>query len=207
MSAGDAKNSLAPQVARFAAADDDPLLGANGPNWYRGGALCNECAEADVLRPFLQRAGVKRVVVGHTVARNGTVVSRFDGALVKLDAGMNQAFYHGRPAALISDASGSRVAYANPTVAPADVPAEPTYLSSPLIDEDAVAAILGDGEIQPTETCAQGVLRVRVTRGGQAVDAIFEAASQDVVDRELAAYRPRPDAQARTRPGDRRAKL
>ena len=62
--------------------------------------------------------------------------------VVKLDAGMNQAVYHGRPAALISDASGSRVAYANPTVAPADVPAEPLYLSSAVIDEDAVAAIL-----------------------------------------------------------------
>jgi len=42
-----------------------------------------------VLRPFLAQAGARRLVVGHTVARNATVVSRFDGALVKLDAGMN----------------------------------------------------------------------------------------------------------------------
>jgi hypothetical protein len=188
MPAGDARNALAPQVARFAQADDDPLLGPSGPNWYRGAALCNECAEADVLRPFLRQAGVKRVVVGHTVARNGTVVSRFDGALVKLDAGMNQAFYHGRPAALISDASGSRVAYANPTVAPAGVPAEPLYLSSPVVDEESVAAVLRDGEIQPVETCAAGVLRVRVTLDGRGVDAMFEAAPKDDVDRELAAY-------------------
>jgi hypothetical protein len=188
MQTGDTKAALAPAVARFVQADDDPLLGASGPNWYRGAALCNECAEADVLRPFLQRAGVKRVVVGHTVARNATVVSRFDGALVKLDAGMNKAVYHGRPAALISDSSGSHVAYANPTVAPADVPNEPVYVSSPLIDEDSVASILRDGEIQTTETCAAGVLRVRVTRDGRSVDAIFEVTSKDVVDRELAAY-------------------
>ncbi|MCJ7452970.1 MAG: metallophosphoesterase [Steroidobacteraceae bacterium] len=188
MPPGEAKSARAPQVARFAQADDDPLIGSNGPNWYRGAALCNECAEADVLRPFLHRAGVQRVVVGHTVARNGTAVSRFDGAVVKLDAGMNKAVYHGRPAALISDASGSRVAYANPTVAPASVPAEPLYLSSPLIDEDAVAAILRDGQIETTEACGQGVLRVRVTRGGHSIDAVFEATSTEVTDRELAAY-------------------
>jgi Calcineurin-like phosphoesterase len=188
MPAGEAKSALTPQVARFAQADDDPLIGSNGPNWYRGAALCNECAEADVLRPFLQRAGVQRVVVGHTVARNGTAVSRFDGAVVKLDAGMNKAVYHGRPAALISDASGSRVAYANPTVAPASVPAEPLYLSSPLIDEDTVAAILRDGQIEATEACGPGVMRVRVTRDGQSIDAVFEATSQDISDRELAAY-------------------
>lgn len=188
MPAGDAKAALAPQVARFVQADDDPLLGPAGPNWYRGTALCNECAEADVLRPFLRQAGVKRVVVGHTVARNGTVAARFDGALVKLDAGMNQAFYHGRPAALISDASGSHVAYANPTVAPADVPVEPLYLSSPVVDEDVVATILRDGEVQPVEACAAGVTRVRVTLNGRSVDAIFEAAPKDTVDRELATY-------------------
>ena len=188
MPTGDAKTALAPQVASFAAADDEPLLGANGPNWYRGASLCNECAEADVLQPFLRQAGVKRVVVGHTVARKGTVVSRFDGALVKLDAGMNEAIYHGRPAVLVSDASGSRVAYANPTVAPAEVPAEPLYVSSLEIDEDTVTSMLRDGEIQPTETCGPSVLRVRVTRDGRSVDAIFEAAPKDAVERELAAY-------------------
>ena len=188
MSAGAARNALTPQVARFVQADDDPLIGPNGPNWYRGAALCNECAEADVLRPFLQRTGARRVVVGHTVARDGTAVSRFDGAIVKLDAGMNAAVYHGRPAALISDSSGSRVAYANPTVAPAEVPPEPLYLSSPLIDEDTVASMLRDGEIQVTEACGPGVLRVRVTRDGRSVDAVFEAASSAVADRELAAY-------------------
>ncbi len=66
-------------------------------------------------------------MIGHTVARNTTVVSRFDGAVVKLDAGMNRAVYQGRPAALVSEASGSRVVYALPTVPAAEVPAEPLY--------------------------------------------------------------------------------
>ena len=67
--------------------------------------------------PFLRQVGARRVVIGHTVARNATVVSRFDGAVVKLDAGMNRAVYQGRPAALVSEAPGSRVAYALPDVA------------------------------------------------------------------------------------------
>jgi hypothetical protein len=185
----DQKAALAPAVARFKSADDSPLLGATGPNWYRGSSLCNECAESDVLKPFLQRTAARRVVVGHTVARNGTVVSRFDGAVVKLDAGMNHAVYKGRPAALISDASGSRVSYANPTVAPAAVPAEPLYLSSQTLGEDEVADVLARGAIAVTETCAPGVLQVRVTLDGRSVDGMFEAASADTVKLEMAAYR------------------
>ena len=142
-----------------------------------------------MLKPFLQRTGAKRVVVGHTVARNGTVVSRFDGAVVKLDAGMNHAVYKGRPAALVSDASGSRVSYANPTVAPAAVPAEPLFLSSQTLGEDEVADVLARGTIAVTETCAPGVLEVRVTLDGRSVDGIFEAAPADTVKREMAAYR------------------
>ena len=36
-------------VQSFTQADDHPLLNPDGPNWYRGAALCNEVAEADVL--------------------------------------------------------------------------------------------------------------------------------------------------------------
>jgi hypothetical protein len=192
MPQGDAKSALAGAVARFKAADDDPLLGSGGPwgpNWYRGTAFCNECAESDVLKPFLRQAGAKRLVIGHTTARNGTVVSRFDGAVVKLDAGMNQAVYHGHPAALITDAAGSKVAYVNPPVPPAAVPPEPLYISSQTISEPDVADILARGTIEVVETCAPSVFRVRVTSDGRSVDAVFESATGDTVKRELAAYR------------------
>jgi hypothetical protein len=186
---GAERDALALAVERFRRADDDPLLGPTGPNWYRGAAFCNECAEADVLKPFLQRVGARRVVIGHTVARNATVVSRFDGAVVKLDAGMNRAVYQGRPAALVSEASGSRVVYALPTVPAAQVPAEPLYLSSQKLDEDTVADILARGSIETTLTCAPGVLETRVTLDGRSVNAIFESAAPETVKRELAAYR------------------
>jgi len=189
MPPGEAATALAPLVERFRVADDEPLLGSRGPNWSRGVAFCNECAEADVLRPWLQAMGAARVVIGHTVARNGTVVSRFDGAVVKLDAGMNRAVYKGHPAVLFSDASGTRVAYVLPEAPPAAIPAEPLHLSSQTFGEDVVEAILAKGVIAVAETCAPGVQEVQVTHEGRTVEAVFEAAPPEIVKRELAAYR------------------
>jgi len=108
---------------------------------------------------------------------------------VKLDAGMNRAVYQGRPAALISDKAGSRVAYVMPETPPAAIPAEPLYLSSQTIDEEVVAGILARGTIAVTETCAPGVFEVQVSLEGRTVEAVFETASADIVQRELAAYR------------------
>jgi hypothetical protein len=180
---------LAPGVDRFRAADDAPLLSSRGPNWYRGAALCNECAESDVLRPWLQQVGARRLVIGHTVARNFTVATRFDGAVVKLDAGMNRAAYKGHPALLMIDAGGPRVSYVLPEAAPAEIPAEPLYLSSETIAEEEVAEILVNGSITAQEKCAPGVMTVTVALGGRSVNAVFEAADAEVVQRELAAYR------------------
>jgi hypothetical protein len=81
------------------------------------------------------------------------------------------------------------VAYVLPEIAPAAIPAEPLYLSSQKLDEDAVADILARGAIEVTETCSPGVFEVRVAHGGRSVEAVFEAAGKDVVQRELAAYR------------------
>ena len=186
---GGEKARLAAIVGQFKKADENPLLGPTGPNWYRGAAFCNECAEADVLDPYLRQTGVDRLVIGHTVARNGTVVSRFDGRVVKLDAGMNHAVYKGRPAALLSDASGVRVLYGDDAAPPAEVPAEPLYLSSQQIDEATVGAMLANGTIELRETCAPGVFNVVVEASGRSVNAVFEAASDEVIRRELAAYR------------------
>ena len=183
-----ARRADAPLVERLVAADDDPMLNASGPNWYRGTALCNECAEADVLKPFLAAIGVRRAVLGHTVARNGTAVARFDGAAIKLDAGMNHRVYKGRPAALLQQGNELRIAYANPTVAPTAVPAEPVHLSSDDYDEETVAAILASGSVEAVESCGPGVTRVRVTQDGRSVQGLFESVPDEVAGRELAAW-------------------
>jgi hypothetical protein len=102
---------------------------------------------------------------------------------------MNRAVYKGHPAVLLSDASGTRVAYVLPDAPPAAIPPEPLYLSSQSYGEDVVEAILAKGAIEVAETCAPGVYEVRVAHEGRAVEAVFEAAPPEVVKRELAAYR------------------
>ena len=124
-SGGAADGALTDAVQRFEAAADNDLLSVDGPNWYRGAALCNEVAETDVLLPLLQQFGVARLVVGHTPTRDLRAASRFDGRVVKLDAGMNRAAYKGRAAALFIEPSGLSVRYAGE---PAATPLQPEGL-------------------------------------------------------------------------------
>src|SRR5262245_3016519 len=124
-------------VESLDAAHANPLLSDDGPNWYRGAALCNEAAETDVLKPLLEGLGVKRVVIGHTIARNMRVASRFDGTVVKLDTGMNRPVYKGHPAALVFEHADMRVIYAEDG-APAAVPREPLFVASSSLDDPAV---------------------------------------------------------------------
>jgi len=176
-------------VERFTAADRNPFIEPDGPNWYRGAALCNECSEADVLDPFLATIGVRRLVIGHTVARDTRVASRFDGRVVKLDAGMNRAAYRGRPAALTLDQGGARVSYADDPAPPAAIPAEPLYVASPSLVDARVAEILANGAVTIGGPRSPGIIEVSVEHEGQKVPAIFSATTRDDARRELAAHR------------------
>ena len=182
------RRARADALRRFAAADRDPMLDADGPNWYRGAALCNEASESDVLRPLLDGLGVKRLVIGHTVTRNQRVVSRFNGAVIKLDTGMNRAVYHGHPAALLLDRDAARVVYADEAGPPAAISPEPLYVASPVPDE-AVASVLAGGIVTVIGTRAPGTLDVVAEREGQRIPAVFVEARGDAVRKELAAYR------------------
>jgi hypothetical protein len=184
-----AQMKLAEAVQRFKAAADSPMLNVDGPNWYRGPALCNECAEADVLLPTLAGLGLQRLVIGHTVARNARVATRFDGKVVKLDAGMNRAVYHGHPAALILDKGAAAVVYADAGNTPAAIPAEPLYVAPNSVDDGTVADILTTGTATVTGPRAPGVLDAMVEKDGRKLPAVFVAAGYDAVNREMAAYR------------------
>ena len=175
-------------LQKFTAADRNPMIEPDGPNWYRGAALCNECSEADVLDPFLATVGVRRLVIGHTVARDTRVASRFDGRVVKLDAGMNRAAYRGRPAALTLDQRGARVSYADDRAPPAEIPAEPLYVASPSLDDARVAEILANGAVTIGGPRSPGIIEVSVEHSGQKVPAIFSATTRDDARRELAAH-------------------
>jgi hypothetical protein len=173
--------------SRLDAADRNPLLSRDGPNWYRGAALCNEASEADVLKPLLDGLGVKRVVVGHTIARNLRVASRLDGTVVKLDTGMNRPVYKGHPAALLLDHGDVRVMYAEGGQ-PAPVPREPLFVTSPSLDEAAIVSILTNGTVTVSGPRGAAALDVVLEQGGKRVPAVFAQGTVDAIRKNLAAY-------------------
>lgn len=177
-----------PDAGRLDAAHANPLLSDDGPNWYRGAALCNEASETDVLKPLMDGLGVKRVVIGHTVARNMRVASRFDGTVVKLDTGMNRAVYKGHPAALVLEHGDMRVMYAEGGP-PAAVPREPLFVASSSLDDAAIVSILTNGTVTVSGPRGAGALDVVVEQDGRRVPAVFTQGSADAIRKNLAAYR------------------
>jgi hypothetical protein len=185
---GTTDGALADAVQRFQAADDEPLLSPDGPNWYRGAALCNEAAEADVLHPLLQQFGVARLVVGHTPTRDLRAVTRFDGRVVKLDAGMNRAAYKGRAVALFLQPSGLSVRYAGePDATP--LRPEGLFVAPNEIDDASVLAALSDGEVTVAGPRGPDELNVSVSHAGKRIPAVFQVRTADATRNEVAAYR------------------
>ncbi len=179
---------LAGLVQRFEQADENVLLSPEGPNWYRGAALCHEVAESDVLLPLLAQFGATRLVVGHTVTRDSRAATRFDGRVVKLDAGMNRAVYKGRAAALFVQPAGLSVRYAGESEATALQP-EGLFVAPNELDDAAVLAALRSGEVTVDGPQGPNELKVSVLHGGKRIPAVFQARDDAAARRELAAYR------------------
>jgi len=180
--------ALTDTTQRFEAAANSALLSQDGPNWYRGAALCNEAAEADVLLPLLQQFGVVRLVVGHTTTRDSRAATRFDGRVVKLDAGMNRAVYRGRAAALFFEPTGLSVRYAGQADATPLQP-EGLFVVPNELDDASVLTVLRDGEVTVTGPRGPNELNVSVSQGGRRIPAVFQVRAGDAAHREVAAYR------------------
>jgi hypothetical protein len=185
---GMADPALTDTIQRFDATAGNALLSQDGPNWYRGAALCNEAAEADVLLPLLQQFGAARLVVGHTPTRDARAVTRFDGRVVKLDAGMNHAVYNGRAAALFLQPSGLSVRYAGQSDATPPQP-EGLFVAPNEIDDANVLAALRDGEVTVTGPRGPNELDVSVSHRGKHYPAVFQLRAKAAARNEVATYR------------------
>ena len=180
--------ALTDTTLRFEIAANSALLSQDGPNWYRGAALCKEASEADVLLPLLQQFGAARLVVGHTTTRDSRAATRFDGRVVKLDAGMNRAVYKGRAAALLLEPTGPSVRYAGQADATPLQP-EGLFVAPNELDDASVLMVLRDGEVTVTGPRGSNELNVSVSQGGRRIPAVFQVRTQDAARREVAAYR------------------
>jgi hypothetical protein len=185
---GTSDAALTDTTQRYEAAATNALLSEDGPNWYRGAALCNEAAEADVLLPLLQQFGATRLVVGHTPTRDFRAATRFDGRVVKLDAGMNHAVYKGRAAALFLQPSGLSVRYAGqPNATP--LQPEGLFVAPNELHDASVLAALRDGEVTVTGPRGPNELNVSVSKGGKHIPAVFQVRGERSTRMEVAAYR------------------
>lgn len=79
----------------------------DGPLWYRGYAGDDELKLANEIKVIQERYGIRHVVVGHTVSKDG-VMSRCGGAIVMIDVGLSRA-YDGVPACLEIEGGEFRV--------------------------------------------------------------------------------------------------
>jgi hypothetical protein len=141
-----------------------------------------------VLLPLLRQFGAARLVVGHTPTRDSRAATRFDGRVVKLDAGMNRAVYGGRAAALFIDPAGLSVRYAGEPEATPLTP-EGLFVAPNELDDASVLAALRDGEVTVTGPRGPNELKVSVSHGGKRIPAVFQVRSASAASREVAAYR------------------
>jgi hypothetical protein len=91
------------QVRRELTADLDKTRAAplesltarvDGPLWYRGLAQEPDTFASEVGE-ILTALGARAIVVGHTVAQSGRIITRFDGRVIQIDTGMQPAYVTG----------------------------------------------------------------------------------------------------------------
>jgi hypothetical protein len=89
------------EATSFTQIGDWSLLAPEGPLWFRGYANWPEdAATNDKVAAFLDKAGLDRIVVGHTPTSDARIAPRFGARAIVIDTGMLTAAYKGRPAAL-----------------------------------------------------------------------------------------------------------
>ncbi len=89
---------------------DAPLLGPDGPLWYRGYVLEPEPTACPELERALTALGARRMVVGHTTRDDGRVEARCGGRLLVIDTGIS-AHYGTHHSALDIRGQDARVIY------------------------------------------------------------------------------------------------
>ena len=90
---------------------DWSVIDEKGPLWSREFARWSDQEGAAAVPPLLQRFGVDRAVVGHSVTPRRRIVPRFDGRVFLIDTGMLGEVYQGRASAIEFSDSGVTAIY------------------------------------------------------------------------------------------------
>ena len=78
----------------------DLVTALEGPLWFRGFAEWTDMDADAVIGDVLERFGVARAVVGHSVTTSRRITGRFGERVFLIDTGMLESAYRGRASAL-----------------------------------------------------------------------------------------------------------
>jgi len=172
--------SVPPEVGaaaeRLSALTRSSVFGDSAVYWYRGSVTCGEVIERDRVARILAALGAKRVVVGHTPTPNSRVLSRFDGAVLRVDTGMQRR--GGRASALVlEDGKASALYAAEPASAP--IAAQPRRVgpSARGYDDATLAGALAAAPITARTKRGDGTVLLTLADEGGEIDAVFEPAA------------------------------
>jgi hypothetical protein len=98
-----------------------PILGEEGPLWYRAYLLADETIACAEVKDALATLGARRMVMGHTTQSSGRVASRCGGRLLGIDTGVS-SHYGGHVAAIELRGDDARALY---PAGPEDLPDPP----------------------------------------------------------------------------------
>ena len=98
--AGPADPKLKPHFEALGRLRQGLLFHDDGPLWYRGLALGKGAAFERQVHALLDRHGIERVIVGHTVTESRRVEVRLGERVLLIDTGMNHEWYEGAAGAL-----------------------------------------------------------------------------------------------------------
>jgi hypothetical protein len=89
------------------------IISPQGPLWYRGLAQDPEAPLQKKLDSMLANLKADYIVMGHTVVSRQGITVRFEHHAFLIDTGMNEAFFQGRPSALVFENGRITAEYAN----------------------------------------------------------------------------------------------
>lgn len=160
------------------------------PLWYRGNVGCGPLIEQERLARVLEAFGSRRVVVGHTPTFRRQVWRRLNDQVLLIDAGMLNAYYGGRGAALLMEA-GTLAAFYQGAAGPGAVD-ELMARMGPLsgdLTPDELEAALTEGTVSAGRQTDDGEL-LTLRWGDSEIEALFlPAAARQAAFPEVAAYR------------------
>ncbi|MCW8844682.1 MAG: metallophosphoesterase [Gammaproteobacteria bacterium] len=163
----------------FVEASSVELFSPNGPLWTREDSLCIPVTVEDTLLAALEKLGVSKVLVGHTVTPDHRIETRMDGKVVMVDTGMLSSVYLGGRASALLVEDGRMQAYYLGEQGLFEVKEQARRIGPRPSDltDDELEVFLATAEILSVEEVGEGVTRPRkvaLEKDGIRLQAVFK---------------------------------